>query len=152
MKVLEEIAEQKKWLNIAKAMSSRSGCLKMQVGAVLVKDKEAIGFGFNDASPKEPYCPREKLPSGQCYFLCSTHCGQKHHSETMAINMSFGDMIGSIMYIYGHYIVCGECKEAMIYHGIKEVILKKNDESKAMKLGLVATPFMGKPNMSIKKQ
>lgn len=138
MNVLDQIAETKKWLGIAKAVSERSGCLKLQVGAVIVKDGESIGYGFNDAAPKEAYCPRADMPSGTAYFLCSTHCSQTHHSETMAINSVAPSMNceGATIYIFGHYMICEECREAMIHYGIREVYLKKDGKSKISKVVL----------------
>ena len=58
-------------MEIAELVSSRSTCLRRQVGAVLVRDKHIIATGYNGA-PRgithcmEAGCLREKLgiPSG----------------------------------------------------------------------------------------
>ncbi len=64
-------------MQMAVLASSRSTCLRRQVGAVLVKDNQVLSTGYN-GSPKgvrhcsETGCLRETMnvPSGQMHELC----------------------------------------------------------------------------------
>ena len=44
------------YLNIAKAVSERSTCLKKHYGAVIVKNGEIISTGYNNPPRGEPHC------------------------------------------------------------------------------------------------
>lgn len=62
------------WLGVAKAVSTRSSCLRDQVGAVLVVDNQETYVGYNgprsgEANCEDGGCPRglksaEELPHG----------------------------------------------------------------------------------------
>ena len=64
-------------MEIAEVVAKRSTCLRRQVGAVLVKDRQILATGYN-GTPKgiahceEVGCLREQLhvPSGQNHELC----------------------------------------------------------------------------------
>ncbi len=65
------------FMDIARLISSRSTCLRRQVGAVLVKDKHIIATGYNGAASglahcSERGCLREQLniPSGERHEMC----------------------------------------------------------------------------------
>lgn len=68
---------QQYFMQMAILASSRSTCLRRQVGAVLVKDNQILSTGYN-GTPKgirhcsEVGCLREKnnVPSGQMHELC----------------------------------------------------------------------------------
>jgi deoxycytidylate deaminase len=125
---------QKDYFKYAMWTSALSGCLKLQVGAAIIKNGELLGVGYNDANPIEPYCPRKDMPSGTGYFLCSTHCSQQHHAETMAINAVLHSkkshlLQGSDIYIYGHNQVCSQCETAMRHYGINKVYLMKHNDN-----------------------
>jgi len=129
-----------KFMQLAKKTAKKSGCLKKQIGAVLVLNGQVIGVGHNDARPREPYCPREDMPAGtgRGYFYCKTHCGQSHHSETAALyNRTVKECAGAEIYIYGHYVCCEGCIEAMVTHGIETVYIQDDTEgAQLVKLGL----------------
>jgi dCMP deaminase len=113
---------------LAEMVSSYSNCLKLKVGAVILKDGLIAGLGWNDARPKEPYCPRKDMPTGEGYFFCSTHCAQTFHAEEMAIyNRTRKDLNGGEIFIYGHNIVCSGCQEALKNYGINKVYMMKQD-------------------------
>ncbi|SDE14803.1 deoxycytidylate deaminase [Desulfuromonas thiophila] len=65
------------FMDIARLVASRSTCLRRQVGAVIVKDKNILTTGYNGtpcgvAHCSRTGCLREKLqvPSGQRHELC----------------------------------------------------------------------------------
>ena len=75
------------FMEIAEIVKKRSTCIRRQVGAVIVKDKQILATGYNGA-PKdlkhceEIGCKREqlKVPSGQRHELC-----RALHTEQNAI-------------------------------------------------------------------
>ena len=72
------------FMDIAVLVSSRSTCLRRQVGAVLVRDKHIIATGYNGAPRGVAHCLdvgclREQLniPSGERHEMCrGTHAEQ----------------------------------------------------------------------------
>ncbi len=65
------------FMDIAKLVSTRSTCLRRQVGAVLVKDKNIIATGYNGVARglvhcSERGCLRSELniPSGERHEMC----------------------------------------------------------------------------------
>ena len=72
---LNRIDKDTYYLNIAKAVSMRSTCLRRQYGAVIVKNDEIIATGYNGSPRGEVnccdagYCWREEndIPHGEQY-------------------------------------------------------------------------------------
>ena len=93
------------FLDMAKTCSSRSNCLRAQVGAVVVgQDKKIKATGYNGTPSGvescyergECYRMKNNIPSGTCYETC-----RSIHAE----------------------------QNAIIQAGIKDVYLKKDDSS-----------------------
>ncbi|PIP17336.1 MAG: hypothetical protein COX44_00400 [Candidatus Portnoybacteria bacterium CG23_combo_of_CG06-09_8_20_14_all_37_13] len=66
------------FIKIAHLVAERSTCLRHNVGAVLVKDKQILSTGYNGAATKIPDClelgclrDAQKIPSGQRHEICS---------------------------------------------------------------------------------
>lgn len=91
------------YLNIAKAVSVRSTCLRAHAGAVLVKNDKIISTGYSGAERGEPNCcdigtcerQRLNIPPGQNYELC-----RSVHAEANALINCDVDKSGATMYIY----------------------------------------------------
>ena len=65
------------FIEITRLVAKRSTCLRRQVGAVIVKDKNILATGYNGAPAGTAHCLdigclREKLniPSGERHELC----------------------------------------------------------------------------------
>jgi len=93
------------YLGIAKAVAERSTCLRRRYGAVIVKDDEIVGTGYNGA-PRgtinccdSGVCTREALniPKGERYELCLA----VHAEQNALLSVSRKDCIGATMYIVG---------------------------------------------------
>ena len=122
------------FLDIAKACASRSNCLRAHVGAVIAgEDKKIKAAGYNGTPSKVISCYElgkcrrieENIPSGTRYETC-----RSIHAEQNAIIQAGQDRCkGSTMYIYGHSIICILCKRFIVQAGIKDVYLKKDDNS-----------------------
>ncbi len=122
------------FLDVAKTISARSNCIRAQVGAVIVDENNKIkATGYNGTPSKViscrelKFCYRIKnnIKSGTRYETC-----RSIHAEQNAIIQAGEERCrNSTMYIYGHNMICILCKRFIIQAGIKEVYLKKNDES-----------------------
>ena len=67
------------YMNIAVQVSLRSTCIRRKVGAVIVKDNEILGSGYNGSPKGLPNCcddptrcyrTKHNIPSGQKLELC----------------------------------------------------------------------------------
>lgn len=129
------------YLDIAKAVSKRSTCLRKQYGAVIVKDDVIVSTGYNGAPRMRKNCidlctcRREELgvKRGERYELC-----RAIHAEANAIiNASKEQLKDSVLFLYGYDLTnnivveeldsCQMCKKLIINAGIKEVIVPRDD-------------------------
>ena len=115
-----------------KVARKQSTCLKIQTGAVIVKDGKIIGRGANLCSPvgfkhgqKVKSCPRMNLPSGEKYELC-----KPIHAEILAVlDAGAKNCKGTTMYLYGHYYACWHCQSIVRLVGIKEIKCSETKKS-----------------------
>lgn len=122
------------FLDIAKTCATRSNCIKAQVGAIIVgEDKKIKATGYNGTPSKvkscmelgECYRIKNNIPSGTRYETC-----RSIHAEQNAIIQAGQDRAkNGTMYIYGHEFICILCKRFIVQAGIKDVYLKKDDNS-----------------------
>jgi dCMP deaminase len=118
---------------IADLVSSRSTCLRNQVGAVLVKESQILSTGYNGAPKGLPHCEevgcvREQLgiKPGERHELC-----RGLHAEQNAIIQAAYHGIsvrGSKMYCTT--FPCSICAKMLINAGITEVIYIEHYDDK----------------------
>lgn len=105
---VERAVRPSKWayyMGIAKAVASRSTCLRRQYGAVIVKNDVIIATGYNGAARGEENCcdvgecwrQRHGIPHGEQYEKCVA----VHAEANTIISASRSEMIGGTMYLYG---------------------------------------------------
>ena len=120
----KRISKRDYYIQIAKAVSKRSPCLKNRVGAIIVKNDTIIATGYNGPARGEDHCKecvRADKPHGSVYEKCPAI----HSEENCIINAArYGvSVLGGKMYIYGKGVSpCYRCKRAMKNAGIVEVI------------------------------
>ncbi|MDD5581676.1 MAG: dCMP deaminase family protein [Candidatus Marinimicrobia bacterium] len=125
------------FLEIAKVVSRRSSCLRKQVGAVIVHNKDIISTGYNGApsfqknSLEYGFCYREthNIQSGTNLELCRA---VGSHAESNAIVLAARNghsTADGTMYVYGHEFICNMCKAMIANAFIKRVVLQKPDGS-----------------------
>ncbi len=131
------------YLDIARVVSTRSTCLKVLIGAIIVKEDQIIATGYVGAPRKtkscleHDFCLRRKLniPSGTQYELCRS----VHAEQNAIINAARAgtSVYGGTMYIYGENRDSGEtidafpcfiCKKMIINAGIEKVITSLKDK------------------------
>jgi len=115
------------FMSIARLASTRSTCLRRQVGAVIVKDKKILTTGYNGAPSGLEHCLdigclREELgiPSGERHELCrATHAEQNAIVQAATFGVSIKN---SIIYSTAH--PCILCSKLLINAGIKKIVIE----------------------------
>lgn len=117
------------FMQIAVLTSSRSTCLRRQVGAVIVKDKHIIATGYNGAPRGLDHCTeiggclRDKLgiPSGERHELCrALHAEQNAIIQAATMGQS---VEGGTIYIT--HQPCIICAKMIINAGIERIVVKE---------------------------
>ena len=113
-------------MEITKLVATRSTCIRRQVGAIIVKDKQILSTGYNGAPKGTPHCidvgclrEKMKVPSGTRHELC-----RGVHAEQNAIVQAavHGVQVsGATMYCTNH--PCSICAKLIINAGIKKIII-----------------------------
>jgi len=113
------------FMNIAKVVATRSTCLRHDVGAVIVRDRNIISTGYNGAPRGLPHCldvgcirDQEEIPSGTRHESCrAVHAEQNAIIQAALHGVSTRD---STLYIT--HQPCIICAKMIINAGIKRVM------------------------------
>jgi len=138
--MIERPAKDDYYLNIARVVSQRSTCLKVLIGAIIVKEDQIIAAGYVGAprhtrsSLEHGFCLRRKLqiPSGSQYELCrSVHAEQNAIINAARAGVS---LLGGDMYIFGmerdsgatlFAFPCFICKKMILNAGLNRVVVSQ---------------------------
>lgn len=112
-------------MEITRVVSTRSTCLRRQVGALLVRDKRILSSGYN-GSPRgldhciDAGCLREQMgiPSGQRQELCRG----LHAEQNAIVHAAFHGTNISGATLYVTHQPCITCAKMIINAGIVKVI------------------------------
>ena len=112
-------------MEIATLVSKRSTCLRRQVGAIVVKDRNILSTGYNGVPSGITHCEvtgclREKLkvPSGERHELCrGLHAEQNAIIQAAYHGTSIKDSL-----LYCTNLPCSICSKMIINAGIKKII------------------------------
>ncbi len=115
------------FLEIAQTVAKRATCLRRQVGAVIVRDKQILSTGYNGAPTGIAHCDkvgclREKLkvPAGEKHELCrGIHAEQNAIIQAAVHGVSIDR---STMYCTNE--PCSVCSKMIINAGIKTVVVR----------------------------
>ena len=115
------------FINIAKLVSTRSTCLRRNVGAVIVKDRQVLATGYNGAPSGVKHCEdtgclREKLavPSGERHELCrALHAEQNAFLQAAKHGVS---LKGATIYITTQ--PCSICAKMIINAGVERIVFE----------------------------
>jgi dCMP deaminase len=115
------------FIEIAHLVKRRATCLRRQVGAVIVKDRNILATGYNGAPSGVAHCAergclREKLgiPSGERHEIC-----RGLHAEQNAIIQAakHGTSIeGATLYCTNQ--PCSICAKMIINAGVKQIVFQ----------------------------
>jgi dCMP deaminase len=147
IKIIQEgkLGERPSWdeyfMKIAIAISSRSSCVKVHSGSVIVLDNKIIGTGYNGAPPGIKSC----IERGGCYKEIVTGQDYKDtlntgkcigvHSEMNALAH-----LNNILYkgavLYTTIFPCSKCAKTLLAYNIKKIVFKKVYEEKDMETSM----------------
>lgn len=139
------VSENDPFIGEAKRFSIQNSTDKHHpTGAVVVKNKEILGFGANQSVFKNKYflkkhgegfCIRKflKIKSGEKYWLCPGCVTNDGHAEANAVKMAVlkhgkEGVLGADLYLWGHWWCCKPCWDKMREAGIKNVYLLEKSE------------------------
>src|SRR3990172_679007 len=115
------------FMEIAHLVKRRATCLRREVGAVIVKDRNILATGYNGAPSGVEHCAergclREKLgiPSGERHEIC-----RGLHAEQNAIIQAakHGTSIeGATLYCTNQ--PCSICAKMIINAGVKQIVFQ----------------------------
>ena len=105
------------YIGIAHAVAKRSTCLRLQVGAVCVRDDQILSTGYNGAPRGLPHCTSE---------TCGTHiehCKATVHAELNALlSAAYHGVSTKGATLYCTHLPCEDCIRAIINAGIVRVV------------------------------
>ncbi|MCB8816245.1 deoxycytidylate deaminase [Desulfosporosinus shakirovi] len=113
------------FIQMAQVVARRSTCLRRQVGAVMVKDKQILSTGYN-GSPSglqhcdEVGCLRQSLgvPSGERHEICRA----VHAEQNALVQAAKHGVAIAGADLYTTHQPCVLCTKLLINAGIKRVI------------------------------
>ena len=116
------------FMEITHLVARRSTCLRRQVGAVLVKDKNILATGYNGAPSGVAHCLdvgclREKLgvPSGERHELCrGLHAEQNAIIQAAKHGTNIDDST-----LYCTTMPCIICSKMIINAGIRRIVFEE---------------------------
>lgn len=115
------------FMKIAEDVSTRSTCLRRQVGAVIVKDKRMLTTGYNGAPTGITHCTEEtclrtkyNVPSGERHELCRG----LHAEQNAIIQAALHGVSLKGAKIYVTHKPCSICTKMLINSGIDTFIFR----------------------------
>jgi dCMP deaminase len=107
--------------------SSRSTCVRRQVGAVLVRDKHILSTGYNGAPARIEHCTPEtclrlktRVKPGERHELCRG----VHAEQNAIIQCALHGVSSRGATLYVTHSPCSICAKMLINAGIERVVVK----------------------------
>ncbi len=107
--------------------ATRSSCIHLQTGAVIVKDKRIIASGYNGAPPGIVNCLERgcrKDREGVNFEDKDKSVCRGMHAEVNALNQIARENLKGAT-LYSFYFPCSSCAKAIVSSGISEVVFCK---------------------------
>ena len=158
MRDKSKLSWDKTYLNIAKEFGTHSTCVRLNVGAVIVKDNHIIGAGYNGSPSGMVQCNEVFTPDkiSKPDFMEAHHCfalKNEIHAEQNAIayaaRTDSTPLEGATMYIT--LSPCNACARLIISAGIKRVVYsheydRENAGKDLLKEVGVSVEYIGEDN------
>lgn len=113
------------FMEIAAVVSKRSTCLRRQVGALIVKNRQIVATGYNGspvnmAHCEETGCLREQLqvPSGQNHELCRGI----HAEQNAVVQAAYHGVSVQGGTLYCTHQPCVVCTKILLNAGISRIV------------------------------
>lgn len=125
------------FIEILHVIAKRSCCVKYQISAILVRDKQIISMGYNGTFPGKSECMQHWLDYHRKHieepyesWIVSEKFRQIHsewsknnelHAESNVLSAISKKEIMPMDVLYTMYAPCENCAKLIVYHGIKNV-------------------------------
>ena len=113
------------FMDMAYVVSTRSTCLRRQVGAVAVRDKRILATGYNGAPKDTDHCldigclrEEMQIPSGQRHELCRAI----HAEQNVIIQAATHGISLSQCTLYLTTTPCLICAKMLVNIGVKRIV------------------------------
>jgi len=129
---VKRISWQQYFMAMAKVVSLRSTCTRLNVGAIIVRDNRIIASGYNGSVEDSAHCIDEG-----CYIV-NNHCVRTVHAEMNALLQCarFGVRTeGTEMYVT--HFPCLQCSKHIIQAGIKKIYYESDYKNDPLALELL---------------
>lgn len=115
------ISREQMYMEIARTVSKRSTCHRLNVGAVITADNRLVSTGYNGSAPGDAHCAGDGCP------LSSTGgCTRARHAEWNAIMylpLEYRNRLHTEkLVIYCTHSPCPRCAEHLINADIRRVV------------------------------
>ncbi|MDD5023287.1 MAG: cytidine/deoxycytidylate deaminase family protein [Candidatus ainarchaeum sp.] len=113
------------FMNIAKAVASRSNCVKRKVAAIIVRDKRIISTGYNGTPRGTKNCNEGGCPRCNSFSESGKNleeCLCSHGEENSIVQAAYHGISVKDSTIYTTFSPCLLCTKMIINSGIKEVV------------------------------
>ena len=113
------------FMTLAAVAATRSTCLRRHVGAVIVRDGQVIGTGYNGSPKGTPHCSETgclrsvlNIPSGERQEMCrGSHAEMNAIAQAASVGVSTAGAV-----LYCTHSPCAFCSKAIINAGIRRVV------------------------------
>lgn len=112
--VLPRIDWDEYFLNIASAVSMRSTCPRLSVGAVITLNNKILTTGYNGAPPGYPHCTEIGCE------IIDNHCVRTLHAERNALDQL--RILNTRLKMYVTHTPCELCREEAKKYNVYEII------------------------------
>lgn len=113
---MSRISRHQMFMGIARVVSMRSTCCRLNVGAVLVDQQHRIlSLGYNGAPAGEPHCGGKT-----CKYHTTMGCKVIHAEVNALTRAPTGPLAGATLYVT--HSPCFDCARRIVQMGIQRVI------------------------------
>lgn len=102
------------YMEVARVISKRSTCFRLNVGAVLTLDDKIVSTGYNGAPPGEDHCRGNLCPGRE-------GCSRTIHAERNAIYSGPSRLVSGCRRLYITHSPCADCCELIVAEKIAAV-------------------------------
>lgn len=112
---MSRITREQMFLEMARAASKRSTCFRLNVGAVVVQERNVIAVGYNGAPAKQPHCSG----NGCQYFDPERGCQVVHAERNALDHLPTHRLDGLELYVT--HSPCRRCAELAVDRRVARV-------------------------------
>lgn len=110
----------KYFLQIADLVATRATCLRLRVGAILVRDRMIISTGYNGSPRKTEQCDEVGCR------IVNGHCVRTVHAEANTVlQAAYHGISTKGATLYTRYLPCEHCTKILINAGVEKIVYRE---------------------------